>query len=371
MVYGRTRSRVSPLESGTRTYWKGGPVTTVYHPQSVSTCIDIVGNYPNPNPLEITHRRWGKVGTFTRPPQPWVVYSFSNYPFDNQGINGVHPVSPSIPSVTATITETQARTNPSRPEVSVPGFLGELRDIPGMLHLKGNAHAKSRSSSSAVAYNFGWGALISDLLKLADFTEQVDKRLRELEALHSKRGLRRKWTPFDESYAGSSSTAFQTAWSQYISGFTDYVHRTRRWGSVQWVPSVPFFGTNGDLAALARRTVHGWGIDGGTISATMWNLLPWSWFADYFFNLGDYLDSQRNSVGAIAQIGCVMTLRSTTWKQRIVSVSSPEISVTPGYFTFEQKFRVLASAGLSATVPFLSGGQLVTLASIAQSLGQR
>jgi hypothetical protein len=264
-----------------------------------------------------------------------------------------------------------ARTNPSRPEVSIPQLLVELRDIPGMLHLKGVTHSQKKSSSSAAEYNFGWGALIQDLLKLADFTGQVDRRLAELEALHSKRGLRRRYTVFNETYRGSSPTTFQSAYSVSIGGSVDWVTQWRRWGSVQWIPSVPFKGTQGDLKQLARQIVHGWDFSAQGMTASLWNLLPWSWFSDYFFNLGDYLDSQRNGVGAIAQIGCVMTYAGTHYSQRVTVSSPANVRASPGYYVYEQKLRALGTAGLSATVPFLSGGQLVTLSSIAQSLGQR
>jgi hypothetical protein len=92
---------------------------------------------------------------------------------------------------------------------------------------------------------------------------------------------------------------------------------------------------------------------------------------DYFLNLGDYLDGHRNGVGAMAKVGCVMTHRKTVWKQKVTISAPASVRPSPGWYTYEQKFRVLASAGLTATVPFLSGRQLVTLSSIAQSLGKR
>jgi hypothetical protein len=365
MAYGRDRTLIT--SNGTGSISPGG---TVNLPTSSSRCIDISGNYPNANPLEITHRKWGKVGTFSRQ-SPTATYNFVNYPFTNQGIGGGHGASPLLPNVTATITEAQARTNPSRPEVSIPQALAELREIPAMLHLSGLKHARGRSNSSAVEYNFGWAPIIEDLLKLANFTKQVDERLKELEALHSSRGLRRDWTSHNETYTGSNAATFQTAFSVFIGGNVQWLTRVKRWGSVQWVPDVPFRGTDGDLNALARRIVHGWDLSLGGITATMWNLLPWSWFSDYFFNLGDYLDGQRNGVGAVARLGCVMTHHRTEWKQTVTTSSPANVRPSPGWYTYEQKFRVLASAGLTATVPFLSGRQLVTLSSIAESLGKR
>jgi hypothetical protein len=54
-----------------------------------------------------------------------------------------------------------------------------------------------------------------------------------------------------------------------------------------------------------------------------------------------------------------------------VAVTYPGfVNASPGSFVYETKSRVLATAGLSTTVPFLSARQLVTLSSIAISLGQ-
>lgn len=371
MAFGRDRTLISDNGGGTiQPGYLGPDPSYKAFPSSSSRCIDIVGNPNGANPLEITHRKWEKVGTFSGKAAG---YTYKAWPFTNQGIGpgSSHPFNPTLPSDVATITEVQARTNPSRPEVSMPQFLGELRDIPKTLYLKGENHAKNRThGGSAVEYNFGWGALISDLLKLADFTNQVDRRLKELEALHSS-GLRRRMTVFDESSVGSSAAVtFNSALSVSITGKVNYYSRTRKWGSVQWIPQVPFKGTDGELASLARRIVHGWDLSLGSYSSTLWNLLPWSWFSDYFFNLGDYLDSQRNGVGAVARLGCVMTNIRTVWSQEVKKPVQPNITASAGHYILEQKFRVLASAGLSATVPFLSAGQLVTLSSIAQSLGK-
>lgn len=368
MAYGRDRTLMSAPVRGSITV--NGSTSYVNHPVSSSRCIDVSGNFRGVNPLDITHKKWGKVGTFSRQSKT-ATANFENYPFTNQGIGVGHGVVPLLPTETEAITETMARTNPSRPEVSIPQALAELREIPKMLYQDGMDHASKRSHGSAVEYNFGWAPIISDLLKLADFTGQVDRRLKELESLHSQRGLSRSWTSFNETASDSYSVTFQTAWSVSISGRVSWTTFTKRWGSVQWLPNVPFKGTEGELKQLTRQIVHGWDFSLGGISSTVWNLIPWSWFIDYFLNLGDYLDSQRNGVGAVAGLGCVMTHQRTEWRQSVTTSLPASVRPSPGYYTYEQKARRLATGGLTATVPFLSIGQLVTLSSIAQSLGER
>jgi hypothetical protein len=345
----------------------------VSHPRSQSRCVDIAGNRDGVNPLWIEHFSWLRAGTFTSDKPSYAQYQATDYPFDNQGFLYSHYALPSFPSTTAAITDVQARTNPSRPEVSIPNFIFELKDIPSMLYRKGLDHIEKRSTNSAVDFNFGWDLLIRDLLSLADFTEQVDKRVQELERLHSVKGLRRQRTTFEQSWAGQlTGVPFQTAWSFSIGGRVTYQQTSRQWGSVHWIPSAPSLGDGSALAQQARFLVHGWDASPGALASILWNALPWSWFSDYFFNLGDYLDSQRNGAGAIAELGCVMEHSRTEQHQIVdVAVTYPGfVNASPGSFVYETKSRVLATAGLSTTVPFLSARQLVTLSSIAISLGQ-
>lgn len=373
MAIPRNRVRTESNGIGYR-YLFGNLDATLYHQDNWHQCIDsIVKSYGAIYPLAIEHRQWSSVGSFTTVNYPaYKQYVFVNAPFSNNNVTAALRVLPSFPSATAAITQTQADTNPSRPEVSLPIALGELKDLPSMLRRKGVDHRQGRSSSSATEYNFGWGPLLDDARKLFDFTGHVDKRLKELESLHES-GLRRKRTTFNMSFAGqTASTSFQTAYSHSIGGYTTWVQRSKQWGSVKWIPSVPFTGTNGDLAQQARLLIHGWDGSSGSIASTIWNLLPWSWAIDYFLNLGDYLDSQRNGAGAIAQLGCVMQHSRVEQQQVITSAATfpGAVVAKPGRYVFETKSRVLATAGLSTVVPFLSGRQLVTLSSIAQSLGR-
>jgi hypothetical protein len=322
-----------------------------------------------PHPLDIFHDMYTQVGVINTT-DPSSFAKMVNYPFDNQGFYGGHSVAPTVPNDTATITEVLAKTNPSRPEVSIPQLLGELRDIPSMLRAKGRAHGSGSSSSSAVGFNFGWAPFIQDLLKMANFTAQVDARLQELRGLHSNNGLSRSRTVFRQTVLSREpNTAFQTAWSHSVGGFVTYRNDTRKWGSVNWIPEVPFKGTDGELASLARRIVHGWELTPAGALSTIWELLPWSWFIDYFFNVGDFLDANRNGVGAVAQMACVMHHRRTVATQVLTSVSA-NCKATAGTHVIDQKSRVLATAGITATMPLLSAGQLVTLSSLAQSLGR-
>lgn len=365
--HGRFRRQV--FRSGPGSLTVNGGTVSVDHPWSARECTDIVGEPDLPHPLEIFRDEYTRVGTITTV-DPSAFAQLKDYPFENQGIFPGHNIDPLLPSDTAVITETMAKTNPSRPEVSIPQFIAELRDIPGMLHLKGRKTIEGIPRSSAIEYNFGWSPLIQDLLKMADFTSHVDKRLKELKGLHSNKGLSRGFTSFSTTVKNREpDTTFNSAWSHGLGGHIAYEGTVKKWGSVHWIPEVPFEGTDGDLARQARLLVHGWDISPGAIASTLWELIPWSWFADYFGNVGDYLASQRNGANAIASMGCVMEHHRTVATQ-VLYPHAPHFVATAGSHLLDQKYRVLVTAGLSATVPFLSIGQLVTMSSLAQSLSR-
>lgn len=365
--YPRQRVRQTVNGAGSVTYLFGG-TTVVPWPNDRSTCFDTIGSKSINHGLWIEHARYRKkVGIVTRAP-PGALYTLLDYPFDNQGFLTSHYFSPVVPSDVATITEVQAKTNPSRPEVSIPNFLVELKDIPSMLHLKGKKTIEGMPRSSTIEQNFGWNLLIQDLKNMANFTAQADKRLKELQALHASKGLSRRRTVFsDQSVGQTAVTAFQTAYNSAVYGMIGWTSRYEKWGSVQWVPEVPFKGTDGELAQQARYLIHGWDFSGAALASILWEALPWSWFIDYFTNVGDFLNANRNGAGAVAQMGCVMEHR-TTWQTHIVTFTDIYSKATPGVFVYETKSRVLASAGVTARLPFLSAGQLVTLSSLAQSL---
>jgi hypothetical protein len=249
--------------------------------------------------------------------------------------------------------------------VSVPNFLFELKDIPEMLYLKGVKLAQRRGNSVA-EQNFAWGALIDDLKKLTDFTGQVNNRVKELNALHSSRGLRRKRTVFDATAKATDENVYFHSFEVVCRGRVEKHTSHKIWVSVRWEPDHVNIPSADELVSLARRVVHGWSVDSGTIGSVIWQATPWSWFSDYFFNMGDFLKASRNSVGAIP-FCCVMEQLETN-HQQVIEFTSPGITGHPSKSSFVQKNRTLATAGLTATMPFLSAQQLTTLAGIAANL---
>jgi hypothetical protein len=141
------------------------------------------------------------------------------------------------------------------------------------------------------------------------------------------------------------------------------------WITVRWVPD--FGPTNrppssDEIRHKAFRAVFG--LEASL--STVWEALPWSWLIDWFSDMGDYLQSQRNVVG-FHPGQCFQMTHYEGWSSRWIDsdhpTASPNLTVDgPATLQVTRKVRTLANpASISASVPFLTGRQLGILASLA------
>jgi hypothetical protein len=105
--------------------------------------------------------------------------------------------------------------------------------------------------------------------------------------------------------------------------------------------------------------------------STVWEALPWSWFIDWFSDLGDYCQAHRNAVGATPGQCFRMVHSESTTIYTILSEHpslNPNITVSgPAMTRRTRKTRsVLSPAAFpSVSFPFLTGRQLGILGSLA------
>lgn len=300
------------------------------------------------------------------------------------------------PSDSYAQTNVLARANPSRPIVDVLAFLGEMRDFPHMILQLGNflkwlnrprnlRYVDSKgfglmsdqewskhfgqiprwTGEVYLNWKFGWEPLLSDLLKLFDFTEAVDNRIKEIEGLRSAGGLRKKVkvaqaTVLEPSNGLYVSSAYQTSARVNVN-----IHKTfEKWGTVRYMPTAAtpqLFGD--DLRKQAQSLVFGQNLS----ISTLWELMPWSWLIDWFSNTGDFLSATRNALGVTAS--SVNIMEHIT--QRIefngfqVNNYGCTYSVPPGD-VYDRKTRVVMGnlPQLNVRLPFLSGDQLSILGAL-------
>lgn len=248
-----------------------------------------------------------------------------------------------------------AETNPSRPVVDLPIYLWELKDIPGLLKNEGDDLIQKLAVNN-LKWQFAIKPLISDLTALLNFSDEVDKRQKELDSFFES-GLRRKRDLYRGSSTTVTNTITQSGYDHYFVVESQVSTRSRSWGFVEWFPSDITI-MKGDRRELARKCVLGLTID----FSTAWNAIPWSWLIDWCSNVGDLLTASRNLVGAVH--GPVQIMEHIKTDALHKTTSWP--GVAPGAWSLETKRRTsIVNVPISAQLPILSLRQISILGSIA------
>lgn len=251
------------------------------------------------------------------------------------------------------ITKAFADTNPSAAKVDLAVFIAELRDLPGLFKNIGSSMSKY-GANEYLKYQYGWRPLIKDLRKLFDVLDHFDKRLNTVLRLHQYGSVKRRYEELPlYSYSGPMMAWLPTPGlpvTEEISIPCSGQFTQKRWAVLKWKADLPesFFAVSADIKTSVRRALFGGTIDG----ATLWQLMPWSWLIDWSTNLGDYIDSQRNIVGAVPASSCLMKETSVYGQASGSSSGSwdpPEggpsmhwtCSVSSGQFRYVLKERIV------------------------------
>ncbi len=284
----------------------------------------------------------------------------------------------SMPSESASITTLAARSNPGRPSVSLPNFLYELKDIPGMIReigrFKLNKKRAIRNSrdfaNHQLSIQMGWTPLISDLAKILSLRSSMTRRVNELTRLYSKGGLKRRIQLGSWSGSGESQTLLVSSVDPEIIVRRYSQTTVKRWGTIRWLPtSLPsgFRPTEkGAIEKLAFGVVTGLrGQLGPLRLSVLWEAFPWTWLIDWAGNTGEYLVAHDNTIPSKATSVCLMTESTTTTTFKRMD-SLKEYSGATGSATYITKKRTVSGSGsLSAALPLFSGRQLSILGALA------
>lgn len=356
----RVRSRSTDRSMGTCTRLSGSQAGTIVNDGMPISGSERVEDHVSPGDchdffLRRTHYEGGIINTVG----PDTIRTFSGYmtagmsnfqmpnSFPGQKPNGTYA------------SEAAARTNPSRPYVDVPVSVFELGDLTHLLKDTGSNLIK-RGAGKYLEYKFLWEPLVSDLVKLTRFHEQVARRVKEIEKLASARGLRRTVEMDRLSYTYSkswkqNSNELNTPYLDIDTVSQRIIKIHLRWKSNTDLSKMP----RSEAVRLAKKSVLGLTAD----LSTLWELLPWSWLIDWGWNVGSFLKAHRNIIPATLD-ECLI-IQHTTSRADTPSRTLGNHHISAGFWEQEVKERRGTTAIPVAHFPFLTGSQMGIVSALA------
>jgi hypothetical protein len=169
--------------------------------------------------------------------------------------------------------------------------------------------------STYLNYKFGWEQTYRDLFTLAKITKQVESRIKEFNSLVKKGGLRRRLKLGTYTWSGAYFTNYPLVSDFYVGINSDWQARytSKVWGTVRWrpkgynptdlIPVGPLETFNAAVTAVFDL--------GPTDHQTIWESIPFSWLADYFFSVSDSMLAVQESDVVEPYDICIMRHRSS------------------------------------------------------------
>lgn len=354
----RDRTRETTAYQGTAEN-NGIPIGGGYYVDSRERCRDVTGK--GDNEYLVVDRFRSQGGQLNRQGKPGTsddMY-FNNYVADAVQLHGWTHLALSGELPTASyVAQAAARSNPSRPYVDVPVNILELGDIAQLIKDSGDTLLKKIASNN-LRYQFGIAPLVSDLVKLTRFQDQVDRRIKEINRLHGLTGLRKTMTLDSLSASDKILKSIQTNFTIIRETYDVKTTKTIR-AHTRWSPTSKISDRSSpEMRALAKRAVLGLTLD----FATAWEAMPFSWLIDWCSNIGNLLKANRNIIPAKLDSVTLMRHTRTTYVGKGGDYRGTMVS--PSTILIETKRRDREVLTPTAHFPFLSGNQMGILASLA------
>lgn len=281
-----------------------------------------------------------------------------------------------------------AQTIPTKPEMSLSTSIGELKD--GLPSLIGKQMVKDKSLSSLgseyLNYQFGIAPMVKDAKDVVRLTKQYENIVRQFRRDQGKIVRRRRTLVDTEesqttrrnnqyAYAGGGEHDLQSFLVSDNNSFVDTsTYRSKVWFSGAYAIAYPK-----DADGLLQEIAEFNRVYGVIPNAELaWNLLPWSWLADWFGNLGDIIAnvSYLTSPATKLSYGYVMHQSSYTRTQAgmfganyqyVRDAFGRDIPIKSS-FEHTYKRRIKASPfGFGVTFGSLTGKQSAILAALGLS----
>jgi hypothetical protein len=241
--------------------------------------------------------------------------STGNSPSEAQLRSTLAAISMSQPNLQVAGTRFIAEASPTAPKAGITTALVELKreGLPGLSSkvvdgLSRTGPWKRRvkapvkgSGSDYLNWQFGWLPVISDVQALAKSAIEADSLLRNLYSNEGKVVRRKRGNPDHLRVIDQGSSEQQDAgWPGLVSPayaspsggkkFTSYETTRSLWFSGAFMYHLPdHIGSLGKLRGVLNDARYLYGL--GVTPVDFWNLIPFSWLADWAVNTGDVLSN--------------------------------------------------------------------------------
>jgi hypothetical protein len=327
------------------------------------TCSDVVGNPTGDNFLSLS--RFTHEPVFFNGTNNLIgtnsYRKFSNFPA-NWSTAKLGHLSQSTPFLDAT--QAIAAGHPGEPGLSIPNFLYELKDIPGMLKqladrardlhriwtirgwrvshralasYYGSRHGQ-KVGEDYLAYHFGWAPFFSDLADTLQLSKFLEHRRKKFQSMKGNQ-LRTSGRLGSSDVFGTQKYTLATGLGSPSSvfGIENQHSHFEQWFSAKWDVDPIRFGAT--LASGSRRQLMDFlGFD-NSLPVYIWDALPWSWLSDWFLNVGNIISLMGNRQGCKFHGAMIMTLRETERKMTVSSAPPNWLSVSNGQMRVVDKNR--------------------------------
>lgn len=368
MSISRTRELVSGSITGGGT-WGADPVSWTY-PTMRKRTSDVIGNRQGVNPF------WSRTVQFQGSLLTWRggLLDIVKVPSGMYEFIPEHPYW-YLPELGPIVNRILASTGPLTPRVNLPLALLELKDIPRMLKHAGDLlhnlkspsglNAGKEVASATLAYQFGWGPLISDIGKLLDFADAARDRQRVLKNAHRQIGVRRKVNLGSTDKVLTDAFWLWSTYGVYLAPRCTRLMSRKAWATIRWRVRDPNqYGKEPSFVEGFRTALGG---NLGQVPITVWKALPWSWLIDWFAGISDLMQAHYNMVYYEPFNLCLMqTFRHDMMFEG--KFYGPEQYLEPGSCNATWKERsivLLPHTEVTLKLPFMDGFKLSILGSLA------
>jgi hypothetical protein len=279
---------------------------------------------------------------------------------------------------------------PGKPVASMGQFLAELRQLPTLplksfrriIHDYKDIHGWFRAlGKEYLNTEFGWKLFLKDLRDIYRLQQSIDRRLAQL-ARDNGRSIRRRGTLSSNKSTVISVNQTTCLYPVLTTDFYSSLQGTqtitdesfeRYWFSARFRYWIPDVGT-ALWRTRAKRALFGL----NPSPSLLWEVMPWSWLADWFGNVGDVLSNMSENAAENLTAEYAFVMHEQVERKKVVEVANLWAKPKPPFVpttrtvtsTLERSVKQRLAAnpyGFGLTFDGLSGRQMAILGALGFS----